>query len=144
MNLDFAKLPAIGSSGIAQRTIEHADSSLYHGHGKLKDLLASPVYIDLIIRAAVSAVDPHLPEEFATIGTSFEFRHEKPTVVGMSVTIKATLTAIEGSNLTFSVTAADELGEIGRGTHTRSIIQTDRFLAKVNERVKLIKPIPFK
>ena len=50
----------------------------------------------------------------------------------MRVRATAVLTAIEGKKLTFDVTAEDEKGEIGRGTHTRAIITEKSFLERTN------------
>ena len=47
-----------------------------------------------------------------------------------AVTSAATVTAVDGRTLTFDVGASDDTGEIGRGTHTRAIVDVDRFLAR--------------
>jgi predicted thioesterase len=37
---------------------------------------------------------------------------------------------VEGKVITFAVTAFDESGEIGRGTHKRVIVNSQKFLEK--------------
>lgn len=56
--------------------------------------------------------------------------------VGMQVWAEAEVTAVDGRKLTFAVTAYDETGPIGKGTHERFIIQNDKFLAKAQGKKK--------
>ena len=58
------------------------------------------------------------------------------TPVGMQVWAEAEVTAVDGRKLTFAVTAYDEAGPIGKGTHERFIIQNDKFLAKAQGKKK--------
>jgi len=48
----------------------------------------------------------------------------------MEVRAEAEITEVEGSTITFAVTAYDESGIIGEGTHKRAIITSQRFLDK--------------
>ena len=50
--------------------------------------------------------------------------------MGLEVRAEAEVTAIEGKVITFTVTAYDEAGEIGRGTHKRFIVNSQKFLEK--------------
>ena len=52
----------------------------------------------------------------------------------MDDTVKATatLTAVEGRKLVFSVQAEDSKGLIGKGSHERFIINNEKFMSKVN------------
>jgi predicted thioesterase len=51
--------------------------------------------------------------------------------VGLSVTATATLTAVDGRRLDFDVEARDRGGVIGKGRHTRILVDAARFRAKV-------------
>ena len=48
----------------------------------------------------------------------------------MDVRAEATVTAVEGKVITFELHAYDEAGEIGRGTHKRVIVASQKFLDK--------------
>ena len=48
----------------------------------------------------------------------------------MEVRAEAEVTEVEGSTVTFQVTAYDEKGKIGEGTHKRVIVTAQRFLDK--------------
>jgi predicted thioesterase len=45
---------------------------------------------------------------------------------------EAELIEIDNKKLTFSVVAFDEMGEIGRGTHMRYIINPAKFMGKIS------------
>ena len=50
--------------------------------------------------------------------------------MGLEVRAEAEVTAVEGNTLTFAVTAYDEAGKIGEGTHKRVVVSAQRFLDK--------------
>ncbi len=70
------------------------------------------------------------------MGTRLDVSHDAATPVGMQVWAEAEVTAVDGRKLTFAVTAYDEAGPIGKGTHERFIIQNDKFLAKAQGKKK--------
>lgn len=103
------------------------------GSGTL-DVLASPVLFSFMEKAAWSAVGPFLENGDSTVGTMMNVQHLSPTPVGMKVTCRAELTEVRNRTLLFQVTASDESGLIGSGTHERVIVQADRFLSKANRK----------
>jgi predicted thioesterase len=60
-----------------------------------------------------------------------DITHSAPTPLGFTVTAAATLKTIEGRKLTFDVEASDGVERIGYGTHTRIIVDTPRFMARL-------------
>ena len=61
--------------------------------------------------------------------------------VGMKVRATAQVTAISenGKMVTFKVSASDEEGLIGEGTHTRAVISNERFLQKCSDKLARMK-----
>lgn len=106
---------------------EHTAMAFSSGGAKV---LATPMMIGLMEKAALSAVDPHLGEGFATVGTNVNVSHMAATPVGMKVRSVAVLTNIEGRKLTFDIEAYDEMEKIGEGTHERYIIELAKFLKR--------------
>lgn len=104
------------------------------GSGTL-DVLATPIMIAKMEQAAWTAVAPFLEEGTGTVGTLMNAQHVSATPVGMEVTCKAELTAVEGRRLVFHVTAWDAAGPIGEGIHERAVIQNDRFVDKANRKL---------
>lgn len=103
------------------------------GSGTL-EVLATPVMIAGMEKAAWTAVAGALPEGSSTVGTRMEVSHSSATPVGMTVTCRAELLEAEGRRLVFRVTASDEAGPIGEGTHERFLVQDERFLKKAREK----------
>ncbi|MGQ9517116.1 MAG: thioesterase family protein [Anaerolineae bacterium] len=98
------------------------------------DVLATPEMVRMMERAAVMAVDQLLPDGYCTVGVRVDISHKAPTPVGMKVTARAELIAMDGRRLTFRVVAQDERGVIGEGIHERAIIALERFARKVKEK----------
>lgn len=122
----------IGMKARVELTVEHQHTAAAFGSGDVT-VFATPMMIGIMENAALKAVDQHLTEGQATVGTHLDVKHLAATPIGMRVWADAELTAIDGKSLTFSVKAYDEKKCIGEGTHQRYIIDVAKFLAKVNE-----------
>ena len=119
----------IGLKGEARTMAEREDTALEVGSGSLL-VYATPCMVALMEGAACEAISECLPEGKTSVGTFLEISHLSATPVGMEVWAEAEVTAVEGSMITFQVTAYDEAGKIGEGTHKRAVITTQRFLDK--------------
>lgn len=133
---------SLGMSKSVQKVITKDDTALNFGSGALKDLLATPTLIALMIEAAVDTVDPLLPDSYITIGKGIEIEHEFPTKEGMTVTVTAKLIEVDGNTLSFEIIAYDEIGRIGTGHHARQIVNYDILMNKVDERVGILEGRP--
>lgn len=94
-------------------------------------VFASPMLIAAMEAAAVACVEHLLPDGYQSLGTHLDVAHTAPTPLGLTVTSTATLTAITGRKLTFAVSAHDGVEAIGSGTHTRIVVDTPRFMARI-------------
>ena len=101
------------------------------GSGRVH-VLATPVMINLIEAAALSAVEHLLPAGYQSLGTVLNVRHVAATPVGMRVVATAEVTAVEGRTIRFRVEASDERELIGDGVHERVVVN----LAKFDDRVR--------
>ena len=119
----------VGMKGRAETVVTPENTAAAVGSG-LVPVFATPAIIALMENAAVNAVQEALEEGQGTVGTLLNVTHDAATPVGMKVWAEAEITAVEGRKLTYTVTAFDEAGPIGKGEHQRFIIQADRFLAK--------------
>ena len=76
-----------------------------------------------------------------TVGKSTSVSYQNPTIIGMTVTVTATLTEIDKNRLVFDITAFDELGQIARGKHERIIVDAAVFMQKAHRRCDPVKSI---
>jgi len=68
----------------------------------------------------------HLQAGEDSVGLEIMVRHTAPTLPGMAVEITATVAAVEGRKVSFTVTAKDELEPIGEGKHIRFIVDKEK------------------
>jgi predicted thioesterase len=94
-------------------------------------VFATPAMVALMENAAMRAVAPQLGEGDTTVGALMNTTHIKPSALGDTVRATATLQAVEGRKLTFTVQAEDSKGVIGEGTHVRYVVNREKFMAKV-------------
>ena len=121
---------APGLMGQAQMVVREENTARHLGSGDVA-VLATPEMIRLMERASVAAVDHLLPEGQRTVGVHVDVRHLAATPLGMRVTARAELVAVEGRRLTFRVEAFDEVEKVGEGQHWRVIIELGRFRERV-------------
>ena len=123
-----------GLIGEVSTVVEREDTALEVGSGSLL-VYATPCMVALMEGAACEAIADALPETKTTVGTELNIKHLSATPVGLEVRAEAEVIAVEGNTLTFQITAYDEAGKIGEGTHKRVIVATQRFLDKTYDKL---------
>jgi fluoroacetyl-CoA thioesterase len=108
-------------------------TALNQGSGEVEGL-ATPIMVRMMEEAAIKALEGHLTPGMTSVGTRVEVTHVAPTPVGMNVVAQATLLEVEGRLLIFSVSAEDESGVIGKGTHQRVIVDKETFAGRIQSR----------
>lgn len=119
-----------GYSYTSTTVVNNNNTAKALGSGDM-DVFATPAMVALMENAAMNAVAPHLEEGQTTVGTQISTSHIKASALGATITATAVLTAVDGRSLTFEITARDGENVIGEGTHTRFIIDRERFLSKL-------------
>ena len=117
----------VGMKAEVGTLVEREDTAKEVGSGDLL-VYATPCMVALMEGAACEAIAGALSETQTTVGTMLNIEHISATPVGMDVRAEAEVTAVEGKVITFAVTAYDESGEIGHGTHKRVIVTSQKFL----------------
>lgn len=100
----------------------------------LVDVYATPMMIALLEKAAAACIAPWLEAGQASVGTHISVSHSGATPIGMEVIATATVTEVDRRRVEFEVVARDAAGEVGRGTHTRFVINTDSFMQKAADK----------
>ena len=131
--MNFADILKPGLAAEKTDTVTEKNTARTLGSGGLA-VYATPAMIALMEMAALSAVASLLPPDWSTVGTELNVKHISATPPGMKVSARAELLSIDGRALVFAVEAFDEAGKIGEGTHSRFIVENERFLAKTAEK----------
>ena len=120
----------IGLSYTSTVVVDNSNTAVALGSGDM-DVFATPAMVALMENAAMNAVAPHLEQGQTTVGTQITTSHIKASALGATISATATLTAVDGRSLTFTIVASEGDKTIGEGTHTRFIVDRERFLAKL-------------
>ena len=119
---------AVGDAGTCTKALASADTAVAMGSGDVP-VLATPRVVAWMEAAAVAA--PHgLPDHLTSVGIHVSVDHSAPTLDGVTVRALAEVRAVDGRTVEFDVRAFDGEKVIAGGTHTRVIVDRDRFLAR--------------
>jgi predicted thioesterase len=130
---DLSKLTP-GLEGHAEIVVGEQHTAPRIGSGRVR-VLATPVMINLMEAAALDAAENLIPAGHQSLGTRLDVRHIAATPVGMRVRATARLVAVDGRTLEFRVEAHDEKDLIGDGTHTRLVVNVERFDQRVQKKL---------
>lgn len=128
----------VGVSAEKSMVVEEKDTARSHGSG-LVDVLSTPAMIALMEGAAVDCVDKYLSDGQLSVGTGIDIKHMAATPIGVKVTAKANICLVDGRLIVFRIEAWDNEEKIGEGTHTRFVVEKERFLARANRKEAMIK-----
>ena len=130
--MTFEKI-SVGLKNSAEMIVQAEDTAFAVGSGSLK-VLATPKMIALIEKAATDLLEKNLPQEFTSVGTALDIKHNAPTPIGMKIFATAEIVEVDGRKIIFKVAAFDDCGEIGTGTHERFIVGREKFQAKADSK----------
>ena len=127
----------IGTKCRLEQTVVHELTAANVGSGALP-VFGTPYMIAMMENAALTCLQSFLDDSQGSVGTRLDVSHNAPTPIGMKVWAEAEITAVSenGKMVDFNVSAWDETGPIGSGTHTRAVINCERFLAKCNGKLQ--------
>ncbi|ONI41557.1 hypothetical protein AN639_00255 [Candidatus Epulonipiscium fishelsonii] len=81
--------------------------------------------------ACFELCEKHLDAENTTVGIHMDCSHEKASLVGETVVISCEIIEVNDRKLKFSISGSTQKGIIGRGTHTRFIVNEEKFMKKL-------------
>ncbi len=120
-----------GIEGKQEITVTAENTAKAMGSGTL-DVFATPAMIALMEETSWRSIAPFLEEGEGTVGTELAVKHVSATPVGMKVRCESRLQEVDGRRLVFQVSAYDEAGLIGEGSHERFIVKNEKFQAKAD------------
>ena len=126
----------IGTKCRLEQTVTQELTAEAVGSGALP-VFGTPFMAAMMENAALTCLQSFLEEGQGSVGTHLDISHDAPTPVGMTVFAEAEITGVSenGKMVDFQVSAWDEKGPIGKGTHTRAIIKNEKFLSKCSAKL---------
>lgn len=118
----------VGAQSLRTYVVQPQETAMAFESGDL-EVLATPRLVGMFESVAKDMLGATLTPENTSVGVHIDLKHLKATAVGQTVEIMVTVTAIEGRRYTFALRAVDASNDvIGEGTHTRVVVNRQRFL----------------
>lgn len=108
-------------------TIENTAFAM--GSGTLR-VFATPAMIALCEGCCAESVEDLIGEGMTSVGTKVDIEHLAASPIGASILCKSRIVSADGRRLDFEVEVYDNVGLIGKGKHTRFIVDAERFVSK--------------
>lgn len=121
----------IGATHKEEVMVDESNIASKVGSG-LVDVFATPMMVALLELASARCIERFLDDGQVSVGTRVDVEHSGATPIGMKVTAVAKVSAVDRRRVDFSVVIEDEAGEVGRGVHTRFIVDKAKFTEKAN------------
>ena len=125
---------SLGKTASVSTAVTENNTAKTVGSGSL-DVFATPMMVALMEQAACDCLSDCLDEGQTSVGAVINVEHTAASPLGAEITATAAIEAVFGRRVEFTVTASDKSGEIGKGKHTRFIVDTERFMKKTTERI---------
>lgn len=119
----------VGAKGISENVVTDELTAAAIGSGSVR-VFATPYMIAMMELASCNALAPYYEEGQSSVGTKLNVSHDAATPVGMKVRAEAEVVEVDRRRIVLNVTAYDEAGVIGKGTHERFLIDAAKFIAK--------------
>jgi predicted thioesterase len=121
----------VGASARNAFAVTDDDTAIAVGSGSLP-VLGTPRLLAWCESVTCAAVADTLPAGSTSVGTRVELSHRAPSPVGATVTVEATVAAVEGRTVLFDVRASHEDGtEVAVGTVTRAVVDAEQFVSRL-------------
>ena len=125
----------VGMKARVEDIVTPDNTAIRAGSGTLS-VFATPHMCALMEKAAWMAISPALNDGDSSVGTKLNISHLSATPIGLKVWAESEVTLVDGKRIEFKVTAGDEKGLIGEGTHERFVVTNERFLAKAARKLE--------
>ncbi|MDO4670081.1 MAG: hotdog domain-containing protein [Aerococcus sp.] len=113
-------------------TVQHTGLANQLGSGSLP-VLATPQLVADMENTAASACTPFLKPEQTTVGVNMKIDHLAPSLEGDTILIDAQITEQTAKKFVFAIVATCRGVKIGQATHTRVIVESERFMPNAKQ-----------
>ena len=133
--MDLNALIQVGLEVEKEYEVAEGHSAIHIGSGSQR-VLATPWMITYMERTCRDLIAEKLPDGYASVGVHVDVRHLAPTPVGVMVWVRARVNHVEGLQVQLTVEARDKYELIGKGYHTRVVIDEARFMKRVASKAR--------
>jgi predicted thioesterase len=133
------EIDATATADLVVGPFDLASSISTEGGDSFPAVLATARMVALMETAAARVLQPLLGPGELSVGVTVDIIHSAPTPPGVRVTANARYIGREGKLFVFEIIARDEGGEIGRGSHKRAVVETERLVRAAAKRNGLQK-----
>ena len=120
----------VEQAGITARPADSA-SLIFHG---APDVFSTMALGGLIEATAARWLERQIGDTETSVGAQIVVNHTAATPIGMDVTAEVRVVAIDGRRVDFEWTARDTKEQVGHGTHTRFVLDRERFLTRLSDK----------
>ncbi len=99
------------------------------------DVYSTPMMIALMENASMNCIADFLEAGETSVGTEINVKHISASPVGIEVYAISTVTSVDGRKVDFKIEAFDKAGKIGEATHSRFVLNADKFMAKAKAKL---------
>lgn len=92
------------------------------------EVFATPAMIALMEKTANNSLRNYLPEDCVSVGVEINTKHIKASAIGKEIVCKSELIKVDGKKLFFNITAYEGEDMIGQASHTRVVVNKEKFL----------------
>lgn len=123
--------------GMVLEAVEEVTRERTAGHVGSGSLFvySTPSMVSFMERTCMNLIQPYLAQGHTSVGTRVDVKHLAPTPLGKTVTARAEVVVVDGDLATFRVVIRDEQEIVGECEHQRAIIDTQRFLRRVQKKL---------
>jgi fluoroacetyl-CoA thioesterase len=134
--LQEPKIGIVATTGLIVSEADLASALRFEATDVYPPVFATSRMVALMEVASSRILTPLLELNELSVGVAIDVSHTAPTPANVKVKATAQYTGRDGKLFVFEVTACDAGGEIGRGTHKRAVIVTDRLVQRAISRVR--------
>lgn len=125
----------VGIRGIYEFTVATKDLASTM-EPSLPPVLATAMMSLAMEMAAMDALKAYLEPGEMTVGAVVNVQHTAATPEGWKVRAEAEVTGSDGRRIDFTIRAFDEKEEIGRGMHSRAVLDRAKFDQRLAAKIK--------
>ncbi|MBU2557624.1 MAG: thioesterase family protein [Bacteroidetes bacterium] len=117
------------TKGSQQMIVQQKDTAAAYGSG-LVEVFATPAMLAFMEMTALKSIEDQLPDDYTTVGSEVHLKHLRASPVGQNLICNSTMIEVSGRKIVFELQVWDEDVLVGLGTHTRYVVDKQKFMNK--------------